>query len=268
MIVNYVMNSNLNQKQTVPPHSHNCYEFVYYISGSGEVLYDSSPQKAQKHFDFAQKFSSTQKKLSYAQSSYMIFSPHIVHNEYHNETSNIIFIGFELTEREEKIYSGIFNTSGTDFNKKILDLINKIQIEYLHKKKNFEAMIAGYVTEICVELTRTYADDSVACSDLNHLLAYIDEYYHLDLSVNDLAQKAHYSPSHFRKLFLSCTGVSPKLYILRKRIRVAKKMLEESNLPINVISYNCGYQDTFQFSTLFKKYTGISPSSWRTKYKR
>ena len=264
MKLNYVMNSKLNERQTVPPHAHNCYELVYYFSGSGKILYDSTPKKAQRDFDFFQKFSLSQKSLVYATSSYILFSPHIVHNERHNELSNIIFIGFELSESEKEIFSDIFNTTGSDFDKKILHLITKIQNEYLHKKKNYETLITSYITQICVELTRKLTDTS-DYSDLNHILAYINEYYYLELSVEDLAQKAGYSPSHFRKLFIKCTNVSPKLYILNKRIEAAKKLLKESNLPINVIANNCGYSDSFQFSALFKKHTGFSPSSYRTQ---
>ena len=264
MKFNYVMSSKLNEKQSVPPHAHSCYEFIYYISGSGKILYDPSPKKAQMDFDFLQKFSATQKSLVYAPSSYILFSPHIVHNELHNEMSTILFIGFELTETEETLFSEIFNATGSDFDKKILHLITKIQNEYLHKKKNYETLIASYVTEICVELTRKQTDSS-DYSDLNHILSYIDEYYHLDLSVEDLAIKANYSPSHFRKLFHKLTGVSPKLYILNKRMTVAKNLLKNSDLPINAISNNCGYSDVFQFSALFKKYTGLYPTSYRTQ---
>ena len=264
MKLNYVMNSKLNEKQTVPPHAHSCYEFVYYISGSGKILYDPSPQKAHTDFDFLHKLTATQKSFVYAPSTYILFSPHIVHNERHNELSAILFIGFELTEAEEKLFADIFNATGSDFDKKILHLITKIQNEYLHKKKNFETLIASYLTEIFVEMTRTQTDSS-DYSDLNHILSYIDEYYYLDLSVEDIALKANYSPSHFRKLFRKFTGVSPKVYILNKRLTAAKNLLENSDLPINTISNNCGYPDNFQFSALFKKHTGFSPTSYRMK---
>lgn len=264
MKLNYVMNSNLNEKQHVPPHAHNCYELVYYFSGSGEISYDSTPQKAQQNFDFLKKLSITQKTLAYTPNSCILFSPNIVHNEHHCELSNIIFIGFELSDVENALFIDVFNKITPDYDKKIMHLITKIQNEYLHKKKYYEAIINSYITQICVLLSRTMPSPS-DYSDLNYILSYINEYYYLDISVEELAQKARYSPSHFRKLFVKFTNVSPKIYILNKRIDAAKKLLTESNLPVNIIANNCGYYDPLQFSAIFKKHTGFSPTSYRMK---
>jgi YesN/AraC family two-component response regulator len=54
----------------------------------------------------------------------------------------------------------------------------------------------------------------------------------------------------------------------RVKIEAAKKNLELSRENVNEVMYKVGYTDTKAFRTTFKKFTGLSPVQYRTKYNR
>jgi len=82
------------------------------------------------------------------------------------------------------------------------------------------------------------------------------------LTVERIAKKFNISPEYLRKLYRTQYGVSPKEYILRKRIEMAKTMIESGEIKINCIPYECGFNDYAHFSKMFKKRVGVSPLTY------
>ncbi|MEC9024962.1 MAG: helix-turn-helix domain-containing protein, partial [Pseudomonadota bacterium] len=48
----------------------------------------------------------------------------------------------------------------------------------------------------------------------------------------------------------------------------ARKLLETSSMPLEIVISAVGYEDLSSFTRLFKKTTGLSPSQYRAKFKR
>jgi AraC-like DNA-binding protein len=69
--------------------------------------------------------------------------------------------------------------------------------------------------------------------------------------------------SYFRKLFKSCTGISPGQYYIQLKIEKAKELLYEHKIPIKEIAYQLNFESYFYFSKLFKEKTGFTPSAFR-----
>ena len=80
------------------------------------------------------------------------------------------------------------------------------------------------------------------------------------------AEKLSLSYVHFRRLFRQVTGWSPGQYLLECRLRHAEKLLMTSRLRISEISNECGFEDEFHFSRIFKKHRAMSPSHLRALY--
>ena len=72
--------------------------------------------------------------------------------------------------------------------------------------------------------------------------------------------------SLFRRIFRQVTGWSPGQYLLECRLRHAEKLLMTSHLRISEISNECGFEDEFHFSRIFKKHRAMSPSRLRALY--
>ena len=84
-----------------------------------------------------------------------------------------------------------------------------------------------------------------------------------ELTVSGIAKEVNLSPSYFSKLFKEGTALSPYDYLLSVRLDKAKELLINSDMPIGVIAYRCGFNSTSNFIYFFKKETGLSPLKFR-----
>ena len=82
------------------------------------------------------------------------------------------------------------------------------------------------------------------------------------LNISYLASLCGISEVYFRKIFLNSFGVSPKEYLIQKRIDYAKILLKSGNFSIHEIAALCGYTEPCHFSREFTKRVGIPPSQY------
>ncbi|MDU0355126.1 AraC family transcriptional regulator [Paraglaciecola aquimarina] len=84
--------------------------------------------------------------------------------------------------------------------------------------------------------------------------------------VKEMAEAANFTPEHFSRKFKAAFNISPKRYILQKRIALAKQKLLLANVNVEQIAEQCGFCDIFYFSRVFKQEIGLSPSAFRKEY--
>ena len=82
------------------------------------------------------------------------------------------------------------------------------------------------------------------------------------LNISYLASLCGISEVYFRKLFLNSFGVSPKEYIIQKRIDYAKILLKSGSFSVSEIATLCGYTEPCHFSREFTKRVEIPPSQY------
>lgn len=92
---------------------------------------------------------------------------------------------------------------------------------------------------------------------------YIQKHYDEDISRNTVAEYVHLSPDYFAKSFHSETGELFNDYLNKYRISKAKDLLRDKSIGIGEISIRTGYGSVSYFSTVFRKYEGISPGDFR-----
>lgn len=83
------------------------------------------------------------------------------------------------------------------------------------------------------------------------------------LSLNELAEQANLSPTHYSYLFKKKTGFSPVDYFTRLKIQQACKYLDMTELKVIEIANKLGFQDPYYFSRCFNKVMQQSPSAYR-----
>lgn len=86
--------------------------------------------------------------------------------------------------------------------------------------------------------------------------------------VEDYARKMNLPEDTLNKLIKTTTGITAKQYILDLKITEAKRQLIYSQLNINEIAFNLGFEDPSYFTRLFKKKTNLSPSDFLKKYRK
>jgi AraC-like DNA-binding protein len=98
---------------------------------------------------------------------------------------------------------------------------------------------------------------------LKRVLTYIDENLSERITLATLAQVAGLSRMYFAAQFRAAMGCRPHECILRKRIELAQQLLLETSEPLVSIALGVGFQSQAHFSTVFKRFAGISPNEWR-----
>lgn len=85
-------------------------------------------------------------------------------------------------------------------------------------------------------------------------------------SIADLAIKVSLSERQLKRRFKQATGEPPLAYIQALRMEIAKYALETTDHQVEKVSNEAGYEDVRFFRQLFKRYTGLSPSEYRSKF--
>ncbi|CAN7387457.1 response regulator [Paenibacillus sp. LjRoot153] len=98
------------------------------------------------------------------------------------------------------------------------------------------------------------------------VLAYIALNMDQDLSRETLADQVFLNPDYLSRIFKKETGYSISDYILLEKIKLAKDLLSQTNVPISSIASSLGYTNFSYFTKLFKKYAGLGPTEYRSQF--
>jgi len=104
--------------------------------------------------------------------------------------------------------------------------------------------------------------DSLA-RKLNPALRLIEIRYAERLRATELARACGLAPGPFSRAFHAQLGVTFRDYLLRFRISHACRRLLQSNVSITRIGNEVGFNDASQFTRLFRRLVGVTPSAYR-----
>ena len=114
---------------------------------------------------------------------------------------------------------------------------------------------------------RSSAFSGLAPHKLQRVLDHIEHHLAEPIHVRDLAQVVHMSPYHFARMFKQATGQPPHVYITAQRMDQAKNLLGNSELSLVQVASSVGYQTQAHFTGVFHKHVGITPRTFRLKYR-
>lgn len=92
---------------------------------------------------------------------------------------------------------------------------------------------------------------------------YIKQHLSEELTTPRICEYFHISKSTLYKIALLNYKESINRHVENLRLEHAKKLLSESDFPLNIVAEKCGIQDANYFSKKFKKTYGLSPSAYR-----
>ncbi len=97
---------------------------------------------------------------------------------------------------------------------------------------------------------------------------FIEGNFQNKITVDDLASRFALSRRNLERRFKRATANTVIEYIQRVKIEAAKMTLESTRENVNEVMYKVGYNDTKAFRNTFKRFTGLSPVQYRSKYNR
>jgi AraC-like DNA-binding protein len=98
---------------------------------------------------------------------------------------------------------------------------------------------------------------------IDQTIQYMQNNIEKNLSLKHLTSEVGLSPAHFSYLFKQKIGYSPMNYFSQLKIQKACQFLSFTQLQINEIGWQLGFEDPFYFSRVFNKIMGKSPQAYR-----
>lgn len=98
-------------------------------------------------------------------------------------------------------------------------------------------------------------------------IAYIEQNYHRNVTVEELANRCKLDRSYFGKVFKSVVGQAPQEFLMQYRMARAADELIMTGDSVGSIGERVGYESPLHFSRAFKNVYGISPREYRQKNK-
>jgi AraC-like DNA-binding protein len=96
-------------------------------------------------------------------------------------------------------------------------------------------------------------------------LAYIAHHLGSAIAVRDLAADLGYSPTYLTDLVRRETGLTIQQWVIRERLALGERLLQDTDLTVDVIACSLGYSDPGYFSRQFRQHRGMTPVAWRSR---
>jgi AraC family L-rhamnose operon regulatory protein RhaS len=101
-------------------------------------------------------------------------------------------------------------------------------------------------------------------SEIDKVILYIDANYDQKITLSQLTELFHINRTTLSEEFSKVTAMSVIDYLIKLRIKMASILLAQTDLPISEIQFRTGFNDSTHFGKMFRKYTGFSPSQYRS----
>ena len=149
--------------------------------------------------------------------------------------------------------------------------INKLMRECMGSSITKDVLADLTLQELLVRIIQTQTIKSIENPELiipsNSAIYYVVEYIQRnlkeDINLKKLSAFASMSTTSFYRFFKRELGMSPIEFILKEKIKCAKKLLKNPNIQINEVCYLSGFENANYFSRLFKKHEGITPKQYQ-----
>lgn len=116
------------------------------------------------------------------------------------------------------------------------------------------------------QFSATLAAQEPAREPLREVRRHVLEHPGADLSVGELARRAHMSPRNFARAFAAETGITPGRFVERVRLEAARRELEDTARPIEAIARGCGFGTPETMRRSFLRALGVGPAEYRRRY--
>lgn len=124
-----------------------------------------------------------------------------------------------------------------------------------------EPMVRALLEEVLIHVYRACPQnfaplETGAAGRVREVQRYIESHFAEDLRISDLAKAFYMNHCYMTHLFKKQVGYSPKQYLLLNRLSYAQELLENSDLPVSQIAFQCGFGDANNF------YPGVPGKLW------
>ncbi|MFD3324171.1 helix-turn-helix domain-containing protein [Streptomyces sp. NPDC058701] len=106
-----------------------------------------------------------------------------------------------------------------------------------------------------------------SCDTVGEVIAWMARHLADEITVEQLAERAHLSPRTFARRFLQETGSTPYQWVLRQRVLLAQELLESTDETVDAIAGRCGFGNAAALRHHFLRALGTTPNSFRRAFR-
>ncbi len=244
----------LEKGKTIEPHWHNFYEIEIILSGS--MIHKTGDKKF----------------LLTRGDAYLISSNGFHSMEFPEETT-LLNIGFrsELLNDELRYFSNVdLRTICGKFSDKeiakIMDLVNDINTEVSQSALLNTTVISSIISQIVIMLLRVSPSTKTAGATntlVQKTLAYINEHFFEDVSLENIARQLSVTPNYLGKIFKLSLGYPFNYQLNKVRLKYACNLLLSTDEKTSEIAKKSGYKTPEHFYLIFRKMFGLRPSEYK-----
>ena len=237
------------------PHSHPFCEILYVLSGSGEIIISGTKYLVKK-------------------GDIVIYNPYTEHSEGTSDGDGIELAFFGISGFQagklpqdciiDSNATPILHTKGSDPQ---LSFYFRALTDEAYENEQYSDLTTRYLSRLILIKVLRLANVSEAKLVPNSIFTRIHKYLSTNFakieSMDQICKELGISKYYLSQVFRQYMGTPPMHYVTQRRIAHAKKLLQETSLTATEIGEECGYKDHVLFFKAFKKFEGVTPSTYR-----
>ncbi len=254
----YISSSKFEGDWPSAPHAHQCTELFYVTSGEGS-------------------FQIQELNFPVKPNDLIIINPNVLHTETASNGSPMEYIVLGL-EGADFLGAGTSDSRfchfscgelGADIHLYFQEILNELKESQPYSQN----IAAGWLHVLVAKLQRyrevilTVRGPEKASLESAQIKRYIDTHFKEDITLDALAKVAHLNKFYLSHIYKRDHGISPINYLIERRIRESKFLLEDTDYSISQISQFVGFSSPSYFSQCFNRVEGISPRGYRQNVK-
>lgn len=164
---------------------------------------------------------------------------------------------------DQHIHPGLF------YYDQFLSEINRMDILCDRRPQGYQLAIKGGLFHLMFLLSSNLQENGLTAAEektlqkIKFIVRYVQEHYQENITIAQMAELCHYSPSHFMKFFKEHMKTGFIHYLNDYRLTMAHRMLGTSSDNILEIAQKNGFDNLSYFNRLFKKKYGVTPRQIR-----
>jgi AraC-like DNA-binding protein len=256
------------QNNELPEHFHDHYELVYIHEGKGTFFIDHMWYEKRKGDFFLIPGNTIHHSLPDDEepivSSAIFFAPYLI-NALPTEAGYSSLACFDYVKQRKQYKLELSETT----KETIESTLSSMDKEWSKRPVGYQSAIWLELCQLLLKLNRLTNTNATTLKQTNSshfcpswmlsALRTIDQHPEQELSLEHLAKQACVSTSHFSRVFRQLTTMNVTNYVNAKRIVKAKQLLLETDMNVDSIAEQCGFQTATHFYRVFKQITGVTP---------
>ena len=175
------------------------------------------------------------------------------------------YIHFQSVSRYFSLYRYLTDRYSAPESALTESLFQTVVDNYTDPSLSARLKVRGAMNIILSDFVSELSPNMQKIGEFERVLSYIDENYKKDIKLATLSDMMKISSMYFSNHFKEVFHVSPKQYILNKRLMESQRLLLETAMSIKEIAYAVGFENENYFSEFFSAKAGISALKFRNR---